>query len=143
MNSEHISKSPDMTVRFGKEIAGFLGYGRIIALESQLGGGKTVLAKGIAAGLGVADTDEVTSPTFTLVNTYTGAKGDIYHIDLYRLRSSEDASAIGIEEIFSSGSSVIVEWAERARDLFPEQTVWITIEVLGPQERKITIDAYV
>ena len=140
MNSENVSESPEMTIAFGKEISSAIGYGRIIALESELGGGKTVLTKGIAVGLGVNDTDEVTSPTFTLVNTYKGAQGDIYHVDLYRLSSPEEAVNIGIEEIFASGCTVVVEWAERVRELFPEKTVWVKIEVLGEKERKITVD---
>ncbi|MFC1479014.1 tRNA (adenosine(37)-N6)-threonylcarbamoyltransferase complex ATPase subunit type 1 TsaE [Planctomycetota bacterium] len=140
MNSENNSESPEMTLSFGMEIGRSLGYGRIIALESELGGGKTVLAKGIAVGLGIDDIDAVTSPTFTLVNRYKTTEGDICHVDLYRLNSAQEAVNIGFEEIIASGCTVIVEWAERARELFPEETVWIHIKVLGPQKRRLTIN---
>lgn len=138
MNSEYISDSPEMTVAFGRRIADCTGPGSIIALESELGGGKTVLAKGIASGLGVEDTDTVTSPTFTLVNTYDGNEGIIYHIDLYRIASPGEAVTIGIEEIFESGSTVIIEWAERIEALLPENTFRVRIRILSHEKRHIS-----
>jgi tRNA threonylcarbamoyladenosine biosynthesis protein TsaE len=130
MNFEIVTNSPEETLAFGRDLSKALGYGRIIALESELGGGKTVLTKGIAAGLGVGDPDLVTSPTFTLVNCYFGNEGEIYHVDLYRLTSSSEAVEIGIEELLNSGRTVIIEWAERIRELLCDDAVTVCIETL-------------
>lgn len=139
MNFEKTTNSPEETIRFGSEIAEKFGYGKILALESGLGGGKTVLAKGIALGLGVKNPDIVTSPTFTLVNCYFGDQGEIYHVDLYRIEDSGQALSIGIEELLESGKTVIIEWAERIRNLLDNRTVWVKIEVKGNTERLFKI----
>lgn len=139
MNSETITHSPEETLAFGKALAEKYGPGTIYALESPLGGGKTVLSKGLALGYGVKDPDLVTSPTFTLVNCYQGGRNEIYHIDLYRLNSSAEAIDIGIEEMLASGKTVIIEWAERIKGLLSKTAVLITIETSGISERIFTV----
>ncbi len=141
MSSEIYTNSPEETVAFGRAAAERLGAGRILCLEADLGGGKTVLTKGLACGFGVSDMDTVTSPTFTLVNRYEGENGNkVYHIDLYRLHSASEALDIGIDEILGSGETVIIEWPERIGDLLSGlDVVNIHIEVCGEFRRLIRI----
>jgi tRNA threonylcarbamoyladenosine biosynthesis protein TsaE len=116
--------------------AGFLGT-EVVLLEGGLGAGKTVFAKGLAAGAGVADTGRVSSPSFTLVNIYQG-KFRIYHIDLYRLERAAEIADLGWEDMLGQGV-VIVEWAEKLS--FPVKGVRVRIEPAGDDARRITIDA--
>lgn len=112
---------------------------QILALHGDLGSGKTCFVQGLAAALGVDR--PVTSPTFTLVHEYQGAR-PLVHVDLYRLRDARDALMLGLEEYFESGGIVAIEWADRARDLFPPGTVHISFEALAaPHSRRITIQS--
>src|SRR5713226_7448324 len=107
-----ISQSEEQTYAAAKELARSLKIPAHILLYGDLGAGKTVFAKGLADGLGITDVDEVSSPTFTLVNQYSG-RVRIYHIDLYRIETgAPDAlDGLGLEEIFDdSNAAVIVEW---------------------------------
>lgn len=101
--------------------------GDIIALTGPLGAGKTIFTQGFARGLGYEE--PVTSPTFTLMNVYEGGRLTLYHFDLYRLpEGTESLEGIGYEDWFYAGGVALVEWAERAAEAMPENTVWITIE---------------
>lgn len=140
MLSEYTTASPDETIALARDLARQWGPGRVIALEASLGGGKTVFAKGYAAGCGIADMDTVTSPTFTLVNRYDADGVTVYHLDLYRLHGSADAEAIGIDEIFASGRTVLIEWAERIVELLPRDCIRITLETLGENSRRVIVD---
>ncbi len=93
------TNSLEETLRFGEQLGRKLQRGDVVALFGDLGAGKTALVKGIARGLGI--TQEVTSPTFTLVHEYTGGRLPLFHIDLYRLNSPEQALAIGLEEYWN------------------------------------------
>jgi tRNA threonylcarbamoyladenosine biosynthesis protein TsaE len=139
MNSETVTSSPDQTVAFGSALAAECGPGTVFALISSLGGGKTVLAKGIALGYGVEHADTVTSPTFTLVNRYRTVHGFVYHIDLYRLHSEAEVCDIGFEEICASGEPIIIEWADRVPGLLPPETVHVLLEPTGETERRIRV----
>ncbi len=97
----------------------------VIALEGELGAGKTTLTQAICAGLGV--TEDVTSPTFALVHEYRGSMGAVYHLDLYRLRDERDLDNIAWDEIVSSGGAVIIEWPDRAGTRLPENAVRIEL----------------
>src|SRR5882724_3401395 len=90
------TRSPEETIEFGRRLAAELRPGDVVALTGELGAGKTCLVKGVALGLGIAQ--DVTSPTFTIIHDYRGGKLPLYHVDLYRLDSTEQAVAIGIEE---------------------------------------------
>jgi len=116
--------------------AGFKGT-EVVLLIGELGAGKTVFAKGIASGAGVADPDRVSSPSFTLVNVYQG-KHPIYHIDLYRLEREAEITDLGWEDMIGQGI-VVVEWAEKLT--FPVGGIVVRIETAGDDERRITIEA--
>ncbi len=118
--------SPEETLELGEAIGHELSRGSIVALTGELGAGKTVLVKGIAKGLGVLE--EPTSPTYVIMNVYEGSV-TLYHFDLYRLSSEVDLEAIGYEEYFFGDGVSVVEWAERAQGLFPENTIDIAMVI--------------
>ena len=118
-----------------KMAAGFEGT-EVVLLIGELGAGKTVFAKGIAAGAGVADPGRVTSPSFTLVNVYQG-RHPVYHIDLYRLERQAEIADLGWEDMLGRGI-VVVEWAEKLT--FPVDGIVVRIETAGDDERRITIE---
>jgi tRNA threonylcarbamoyladenosine biosynthesis protein TsaE len=136
---EFITRSAEETFDLGMRIGESLSNRAIILLSGDLGAGKTVLAKGIASGLGI-DPADVTSPSFTLINVYEG-RLRLYHVDLYRL----DAGAcreLGLEEIFEEQSAIaVIEWAERL-GLAPAEAIQIRIEYLSDSERKIIISGF-
>lgn len=136
----YTSTSSDQTFHLGEEIGHGLEGGELILLTGGLGAGKTIFAKGIMSGLDY-DPDEVTSPSFTLVNLYH-ARVDVYHIDLWRLDENTDATiAVGLDDILADDKAVvIVEWAERLkRDDFAAETIRISIAGDGDEPRKIEI----
>ncbi|MDA2929209.1 tRNA (adenosine(37)-N6)-threonylcarbamoyltransferase complex ATPase subunit type 1 TsaE [Acidobacteria bacterium AH-259-O06] len=127
MEIEH-SNSDRETLRIGEKIGRWLRPPRAVLLHGELGSGKTLLARGLAQGLGVEDPRVVRSPSFTLVNQYMGKEGLIYHVDLYRLDGLRDLYSIGLEEILANHSIIIIEWAEKL--LFqPENPLRIRISV--------------
>ena len=113
MNSEFISSSPEETFNYGYRIGERLEGGEVLLLSGPLGAGKTIFVKGLSAALGI-DEEDVTSPSFTLVNPYAG-RLQLYHIDLYRLdEGARAAHAVDLDELLSDERAVIViEWAER------------------------------
>lgn len=135
---EFITHSAEETFVFAKGIGDKLKGGEVFLLTGDLGAGKTVFAKGLAAGLGIASAD-VTSPTFTLVNVHDG-RLRFYHIDLYRI----DAGAhqgLGLEEIFEEENAVTaIEWAERL-SFVPERAAVVEMVYLSPSERRIVVSA--
>jgi tRNA threonylcarbamoyladenosine biosynthesis protein TsaE len=111
---------------------------RIFAFHGELGAGKTTFIKALCHKLGVKDV--MSSPSFSLVNEYLGATGNpIYHFDLYRLKSPEEAFDIGMEEYLYSGNYCFVEWPERAEEILPEETVHVRIEASG-EGRILSVD---
>jgi len=143
---EFITKSAGETKKLGKEIADQLispkpeDSGRIIALSGDLGSGKTTLVQGLSQGLGLKS--RILSPTFILMRRYELAKGHFFHVDLYRLNNqvAEEVVNIGLTDIWQeSNNVVIIEWAEKIKDIIPKNTKWIFFENLGGDKRKITI----
>jgi tRNA threonylcarbamoyladenosine biosynthesis protein TsaE len=140
------SHSPAETEALGELWGRSVQAGRVIALQGDLGAGKTQLVKGIARGLGVKD--RVHSPTFALVNEYHGGRLPLYHIDLYRLESRADILGAGLEEfLFSPRGLTVVEWAERwCPGLQPSGRPagwwWVCLDAAAPgdSERVITYD---
>ena len=124
-------------MKLGRRIGGSLSGTTVISLEGGLGTGKTVIAKGIAAGLGVEE--EITSPSFTIMTEYKG-RMTLHHIDLYRIESPQELEDIGIEEVLSADGVVMVEWGERARDLLPEDCIRIKVERRPDNSRSITVE---
>ena len=133
-----ISRNSEDTFSIGRIIGKSLIAGDIVALSGDLGTGKTYLTKGIARGLGVSEQYQITSPTFTLINEYPG-RLTLYHFDLYRLESFLDMINLGYEEyLYGKGVSVI-EWAEKASDLLPDETIFISLTYLDENTRKMEI----
>ncbi len=131
------TRSEEETFRLARKLAsGFKGK-EIVLMTGELGAGKTVFAKGIAAGAGVGNTDRVSSPSFTLVNIYEG-KHRVFHVDLYRLEREAEILDLGWEDFLGEGI-VLVEWAEKLT--LPVNGIRVRIEVVGDDERRITIRA--
>jgi tRNA threonylcarbamoyladenosine biosynthesis protein TsaE len=137
-----IADTPEEMFSLGERLSADLRGGEVILLRGGLGAGKTLLTKGIMSGFGF-DEDEVTSPSFALVNLYHAPRFDVYHIDLWRLDGEFDpAEAVGLEEILDDETAVvIIEWSERLGDggRF-RNTVNIAIEGDGDEPRSVTID---
>ena len=114
--------------------------GMVIALIGDLGAGKTTLVKGIASGLLNIDEREVTSPTFTIVQEYSGAM-PLYHVDAYRLDSALDLEAVGFEDYIDGNGVTVIEWADRITDALPPETLTISIEQHGEQQRRFRLQA--
>ena len=133
------SESPAKTKRLGERIGKLLLPGDVIALTGELGSGKTILTKGIARGMGIKG-DPVRSPSFVLIKEYPG-KVPLFHFDLYRLKKPEELNTLGYEEYFSGKGVVVIEWAERAKALLPEEYLEIELSTLNKDERRITLVA--
>jgi tRNA threonylcarbamoyladenosine biosynthesis protein TsaE len=138
VSEEFVTHSAEETTRWGREFAARLKPPVLVLLSGDLGTGKTTLTKGIVSGLGAANEEEVTSPTFTLVHVYGSAK-KVYHADLYRIESFHDFETLGLEDLFDQPGVVILEWSER----FPLDSPWpqkrIRLEHLGGDARRIRI----
>ena len=136
---EFNTKSPKDTIDVGKKIGKLLKEGDVIALVGNLGAGKTVIANGLCCGLGVKE-GYITSPTYTIINQYDG-KIPVYHIDLYRLKNSSELYNLGWDEYIYGHGTCIIEWADRAGEMLPEEYLTVNIEVTGKNKRKITLQA--
>jgi tRNA threonylcarbamoyladenosine biosynthesis protein TsaE len=124
-------------VELGRRLAAELPPRGVVLLIGNLGAGKTTLAKGIVSGLGAADADEVSSPTFTLIHEYGEARA--YHIDLYRLEEARQVESLGLDELFDRDAMVLVEWGERFPQLLPAQRTEIRLRALSSDEREIEV----
>jgi tRNA threonylcarbamoyladenosine biosynthesis protein TsaE len=132
------------TVELGRRIAATLPKRAVVLLIGNLGAGKTTLAKGIISGLGAAEPEDVTSPTFTLIHEYGHEYGEgrVYHIDLYRLDRAEQVATLGLGEIFDREAVVLIEWGERFPQLLPADRIEIRIESLNEDSRCIEITGH-
>ena len=131
-----ISNSPQETESFGRQLAGTVQPGDVLALAGDLGSGKTQFAKGFAAGLGATTTP--TSPTFTLIHEYTGGRLPIYHFDFFRIEDQGAAERLGLDEYFFGEGVSIVEWADKFAELIPENARWIWFATKSDNQRAIT-----
>ena len=134
---QFITNSPTETEAVAAALAQKLTPGTILAYRGDLGAGKTAFTRGLARGLGYAD--PVTSPTYTIVNEYLGGRLPLFHFDMYRLASSDDLWDIGWEDYLERGGICAVEWSENVDDAM-EQAIYVTIEKLGEDTRRITIE---
>ena len=134
---EFITHSPEETERLGKALAALLQPGDIIAYRGDLGAGKTAFTRGLARGLGCRE--QVTSPTYTIVNEYLSGRLPLFHFDMYRLASSDDLWGIGWEDYLDRGGVCAVEWSENVDDAM-ENALWVTLESLGGDDRRITLE---
>lgn len=133
-----LSSSPAESTALGIKLGRALMPGDFIALYGDLGAGKTHLAKAVAAGIGVGAETPVTSPTFTILNTYP-ARIPFYHFDLYRLDGEDALEGLGFEEYFDGDGACLVEWAERLGRYLPPQYLELRLEAAGESERLITL----
>src|SRR5690242_10427886 len=131
-----ISNSPAETESFGREFAENVKSGDVLALTGELGAGKTQFVKGLVAGLG--DRGVVTSPTFTLIHEYSRGRLPVYHFDFLRLENQPAAEWLGLEEYFFGDGVSVIEWADRFRELIPENARWISFETKSEEQRAIT-----
>ena len=131
------TNSPTETEALGAALGRVLAPGTVIAYRGDLGAGKTAFTRGLARGLGYAE--PVTSPTYTIVNEYLGGRLPLFHFDMYRLRSSDDLWDIGWEDYLDRGGVCAVEWSENVEDAL-EDALTVTIEKLGEESRRITIE---
>ena len=134
---EYITNHPSQTEACGQALAKVLEPGTVIAFLGDLGAGKTAFTRGLARGLGI--NEPVTSPTYTIVNEYLGGRLPLFHFDMYRLGSSDDLWDIGWEDYLDRGGICAVEWSENVDDAM-ENAIWVTIEKLGEDARRITIE---
>ena len=134
---QFISSSPAETEAIGAALGKIIKPGTVIAYRGDLGAGKTAFTRGLARGLGC--TGIVTSPTYTIVNEYLGGRMPLFHFDMYRLASSDDLWDIGWEDYLERGGVCAVEWSENVSDAL-EDPIFITIEKLGEESRRITIE---
>lgn len=130
------TSSREETILLGERIGRSLKSGDVVALSGELGAGKTTLIQGIAKGLGIKDW--ITSPTFTIINEFKGAV-DLYHMDLYRIDTIDEAFAEEMEEYFMKGGVAVIEWAEKAKRILPKGTKTIELKILSENKRKIEI----
>jgi tRNA threonylcarbamoyladenosine biosynthesis protein TsaE len=143
-----VTHSPEETLAFGRSLAASLRPPCVALFEGDLGSGKTTLIKGIVAGLGAAREEEVTSPSFTLVHEYanrstSAAMGQgtrVYHVDLYRVESAKELESLGLDEMFSAGSTVMIEWGDKLPEAPPAPIVRIRMEALQENDRRIVVE---
>ena len=124
----------------GREFSKKLVAGTVVAISGILGSGKTVLIQGICEGLGVKQL--VTSPSFIIINEYPAEKFWVYHFDLYRLKNIQELINLGYEEYFYGMGVCLIEWAEKAQELLPENRIEINLKILSENQREISIQEW-
>src|SRR5579863_7953098 len=139
MTREITTHSAEETIAFGRTLAGLLAPPKLVLLRGDLGAGKTTLVKGIAAAFEAAEEDDVTSPTFTLVHEYRGPRANLYHIDLYRVDTQRELETLGLDDLRSHNSVLLIEWGEKFPRLVRERDFEIFLEGDGENGRRIRI----
>ena len=125
---EFITHSAEETIALGRTLAGMLTPPKLVLLRGDLGAGKTTLVKGIAEGFQAASAEDVTSPTFTLVHEYRGPQANLFHIDLYRIDMPRQLETLGLDDLISSNSILLIEWGEKFARFERERDVEIALE---------------
>jgi tRNA threonylcarbamoyladenosine biosynthesis protein TsaE len=134
------SHSPEQTTRFGARLGELLLPGDLLTLSGELGAGKTTFISGLGRGWGT--TDQVTSPTFVLVNDYRRPDGQhLWHLDCYRLNSADEAVAMGFEDLLASGGIMVVEWPERIESVLPAERLRLALRWEDQTRRGLRLDA--
>lgn len=134
---KYLSLSPDETERIGEMLGEKLHKGTVIAFRGGLGMGKTCFTRGLAKGLGC--TDQVTSPTFALINEYLSGRIPLYHFDMYRISSWEDLYSTSFFEYIDEGSVLACEWSENIESALPDDTIYVEFTRISDSEREIII----
>lgn len=138
MEYRFITNSAQETIALGEKIGRLLKGGDIIAYSGGLGAGKTTITRGISIGMGLGD--DVTSPTFALVNEYRGKKLSLIHFDMYRINSADDLETTGFFDYMDESSVLAVEWSENIEDELPENAIRIDIQRIDDDTRTITLN---
>jgi tRNA threonylcarbamoyladenosine biosynthesis protein TsaE len=136
---EFTTTSREETIALGRELAAMLSPPKIVLLRGDLGAGKTTMVKGIAQGFRAASEDDVTSPTFTLVHEYRAPTATLYHIDLYRVDTQRELETLGLDDLMSDNSVLLIEWGEKFERFERERDVDITLESQGEDRRRIRV----
>jgi tRNA threonylcarbamoyladenosine biosynthesis protein TsaE len=139
MTREFTTKSAEETIALGRDLASLLTPPKIVLLRGNLGAGKTTIVKGIARGFGASEEEDVTSPTFTLIHEYRGPAATLYHIDLYRVDTQRELETLGLDDLMSENSVLLIEWGEKFPRFERERDVEIALERVSEQERRIKI----
>jgi tRNA threonylcarbamoyladenosine biosynthesis protein TsaE len=139
MTQEFITRSAEETIALGRSLASQLAPPKLVILRGDLGAGKTTLVKGVAEGFQAALEDDVTSPTFTLIHEYRGPKAVVYHIDLYRVDTARELETLGLDDLMSDNSVLLIEWGEKFRRFECERDVEITLESVSENNRRIRV----
>ena len=140
-NETFKTETPEETQALGEKLGRTLKQGDVIALIGDLGTGKTCLTQGIARGVGIAPNEIVSSPSYILINEYSGTV-PIYHIDLYRLENSEEIAELGLSEYVEGDGICIIEWAERMADALPDTCIRIHITLAEEHTSHDNSDGY-
>jgi tRNA threonylcarbamoyladenosine biosynthesis protein TsaE len=138
MEKVTVSSSEAETLALAESLGRNARAGDVFALYGDLGTGKTVIARGIARGLGIPD--DITSPTFTLLDIYDGGRLTLYHFDLYRVENELELDYLGFEEYWEGEGVSVIEWAGRAESRLPERSIKIRLEYAGGPGRGIRIE---
>jgi tRNA threonylcarbamoyladenosine biosynthesis protein TsaE len=134
----HIPQPEDM-IRLGEMIGKRLSPGTVIGLIGPMGAGKTTLVRGIASGMGIEEGYIVSSPTYTLLQSYPCTRGELWHLDLYRVFGREDLDSTGYRDSMDGARVLVVEWADREPEVLPEEHLAVYIQY-GPDGRTVTLD---
>ena len=132
-----ISNSPAETEAIGRRFANDVNVGSVLALQGELGSGKTQFTKGLVAALG--SSIPVTSPTFTIIHEYPGGRLPVYHFDFFRLEDRPSVARLGLDDYFFGDGVSVIEWADRFPEFIPEQARWIWFEIKSENARAITL----
>ncbi len=133
-----ITRAPRQTVDLGRTLGKCLTGGDVVALYGELGSGKTTFVKGMVSGLDAERAEGVRSPTFVFLNMYKG-KLPVYHIDLYRVQSAERLDDMGFREYAFGKGVTVIEWAEKAEHLLPQNAVRVWLKSIGKQSREVRV----
>ncbi|PYX49654.1 MAG: tRNA (adenosine(37)-N6)-threonylcarbamoyltransferase complex ATPase subunit type 1 TsaE [Acidobacteria bacterium] len=139
MRREITTHSPEETMAFGRSLTELLAPPKLVLLCGELGAGKTTLVKGIAAAFEAAAEEDVTSPTFTLVHEYRGPRVVVYHIDLYRVDTARELETLGLDDLRSDNSILLIEWGEKFPRFHNERDLEIGLERTNQSDRRIQL----
>ncbi|MCU1269330.1 MAG: TsaE protein required for threonylcarbamoyladenosine t(6)A37 formation in tRNA [Acidobacteriaceae bacterium] len=139
MARDYTTNSPEETIALGRELASLLAPPKLVILRGDLGAGKTTLVKGIAEGFNAASHDDVTSPTFTLIHEYRGPSAALYHIDLYRIDTQRELETLGLDDLMTENSVLLIEWGEKFPRFERERDAEIALERISENQRKIRL----
>lgn len=138
--ARYIINSVEETIELGRKIGSQLKEPLIIKLDGEMGAGKTHFTKGLAVGLGIDE--DITSPTFSILNIYNGGRMTLYHIDAYRIKTIEEALDAGLAEVFAEEGIIVLEWGDILETFFENRVINIKIDDLGDSSRELIIEGW-